>query len=379
MTTDHRHPDAETLLSLLIDNVTDYAIFLLDPEGNVASWNAGAARIKGYTAAEILGRHFSSFYTPEDRAAGVPGAVLHLARVTGRYAGEGWRVRQDGSRFWASVVITALTDERGVFRGFGKVTRDMTARREAEQVELRLMAEQTARLAAEATNHAKNAFLASLAHQLQTPLTPLTVGTQSLQRLLAQQKPIPAGLGDTLVTQTARLTTLVQLLVDLSYLDLQRLELHAQPVELTALVAAVLARVQPLTTQHQLRFVPAPAVVVEADPERLGLVLVALLTNAIKYTPRGGDISVQVDAEEETVLLSVQDPGIGIAPADQERIFQRYERAGAGELQDADGLGLGLYVSRELIARHGGQLWCTSSLGQGATFFLRLPRRRLQR
>jgi PAS domain S-box-containing protein len=138
---------------LLIESVEDYAIFMLDTDGRVATWNLGAEKIKGYTASEIVGRHFSAFYPDEDRSAGKPERALEAVRTVGRYEDEGWRVRKDGSRFWANVVMTALRDPDGRLRGFGKVTRDLTSRRQAEQTELALMREQAARLAAEATEN----------------------------------------------------------------------------------------------------------------------------------------------------------------------------------------------------------------------------------
>ncbi len=121
---------ADMRYRLLIEGVTDYAIFSLDAQGNITSWNSGAQRIKGYTADEIIGQNFSRFYTPEDRAAGMPQKVLNTATETGHFSGEGWRLRKDGSRFWASVVVTAIRDEGGTLTGFSKVTRDITERQE---------------------------------------------------------------------------------------------------------------------------------------------------------------------------------------------------------------------------------------------------------
>ena len=136
---------SEERYHLLVASVRDYAIFHLDPAGHITSWNAGAERIKGYRAAEILGEHFSRFYPPEAIAAGTPEAALRTAAVAGRWEGEGWRLRQDGSRFWADVVITALRDEAGDLVGYAKVTRDLTERRAAEEARAALLAEQAAR------------------------------------------------------------------------------------------------------------------------------------------------------------------------------------------------------------------------------------------
>src|SRR5437763_1838989 len=148
-------------LRLLIDNVQEYAIFLLDESGHILSWNAGARRIKGYSAQEIIGKHFSIFYPDEDLAWDKPGHELEVAKREGRFEDEGWRLRKDGTRFWASVVITALYDEQGALRGFGKVARDLTERRNSELV--------------------KDRFISNAAHELRTPLS-VIIGLSSYLR-----------------------------------------------------------------------------------------------------------------------------------------------------------------------------------------------------
>src|SRR5262249_51200567 len=176
---DPRHPNpdplkpSEEIYQHLVESVRDYAIFLLDPQGVIQTWNTGAERIKGYRAEEVIGRHFSHFYTPEDRQTGKPQQSLHAAREVGRFEAEGWRVRRDGSRFWANVVVTALRDPHGGLRGFAKVTRDLTERVRAEEQARRLAAAQAARTEAEAASRRKDEFLSMLAHELRNPLTPL--------------------------------------------------------------------------------------------------------------------------------------------------------------------------------------------------------------
>jgi PAS domain S-box-containing protein len=164
---------SEERFRLMVDNVSDYAIFMLDPEGHIASWNAGAMRIKGYQPADILGKHFSIFYCPEDLAAGTPAAELRAAIRAGRIETEGWRVRRDGSLFWANVVITAIYDEHRVLRGFAKVTRDMSERKRLEQLEL--------------SSRRISEFLATLAHELRNPLAPVrnAIGVMRLEHDIA--------------------------------------------------------------------------------------------------------------------------------------------------------------------------------------------------
>jgi PAS domain S-box-containing protein len=185
---------SEERYRLLVESVKDYAIYMLDPEGHVVTWNEGAQRIKGYTAEEILGRHFSAFYPPEDGAAGKPQRLLEAAARDGRVEDETWRVRKDGSRFWADVVVTALRDPEGRLRGFAKVTRDLTERRRNEEQARQLAREQIARAAAEEQVQARDQFLSIASHELRTPLHPLQLQIQLLLRLaragtLASQPP----------------------------------------------------------------------------------------------------------------------------------------------------------------------------------------------
>ena len=159
----------EERFRLLVESVKDYAIFMLDPSGHVTTWNAGAERIKGYTAEEIIGKHFSIFYPPEDVAAGKCERELEVATREGRFEDEGWRVRKDGSRFWANVVITALRNPQGALIGFAKVTRDLTERRQAEE-NLRALAAEKAALAEKSRiQEFQERFLAILGHDLLNP------------------------------------------------------------------------------------------------------------------------------------------------------------------------------------------------------------------
>jgi PAS domain S-box-containing protein len=234
--TDHRLAEetlrrSEEMFRLLIDSVQDYAIYMLDPEGRVSSWNHGAQRIKGYTPEEIIGKHFSVFYTPEDRAAGKPEHNLELARTEGRMEEEAWRVRKDGTRFWANVVITAVHDDSGELRGFAKVTRDVTARREAEETRRSLYEQREARLraeeekhraemsfrAAQEANRAKDEFLMTLSHELRTPMTAIVGWSRMLPGIPPNDPMFPEA-----VRSIARSATLQAKLID-DVLDVSRI------------------------------------------------------------------------------------------------------------------------------------------------------------
>ena len=368
---------------LLVASVEDYAIFLLDPDGYVRSWNAGARRIKGYEASEIVGQHFSRFYTPEDAAAGRPLTLLSAAVAAGHVEDEGWRVRKDGSHFWASVVLTALRDDNGRLVGIAKVTRDLTERRLAEEERARLLAEEraarAAAAAAEEALRARDTFLAIAAHELKTPVTALRGIAQLLLRRQARGRLDPADLVVRLrriEEATARLATLVEELLDVARLRGGQLPLTSAPLDLVALTADAVARAREgdegtdrvaLSTEMGL----APIV---GDAGRLEQVLTNLLDNALKYSSAGDPVAVVVRAAGDGVQVSISDTGIGLPPGAAEAIFMPFGRAANAAASGVPGLGLGLYICRTIAARHGGRLWAESAgEGQGATFHLWLP------
>jgi PAS domain S-box-containing protein len=357
-------------LRLFIESVKDYALLMLDPRGHIVSWNQGAERIKGYQAEEILGRHFSCFYPPEDVARGKPQEALRVAAREGRFEEEGWRVRMDGTRFWASVIITALYDESGQLRGFGKVTRDFTSRKHAEeQRELQRLREAV---------RARDEFLSVVSHELKTPLTPLQLKLTGLLR--AAEKDPGASLPGTRVArelevarqQVRKLAELIDGLLDVSHLSVGMLELHRTRVDFSALVREVVVRYEPQAAQAGCHIGVEAAAPVEGtwDRSRLEQVTTHLLTNALKYGA-GKPIHVRVSAEGGQAVLSVRDEGIGIAPEDHSRIFDRFVRAVPD--RNYGGLGLGLFIAHQVIEAHGGSLHVESALGRGSTFTVRLP------
>jgi PAS domain S-box-containing protein len=368
----------EELYRLLVESVKDYAIFMLDPSGHIATWNEGAERIKNYAGDEIIGRHFSVFYTPEDVAAGKPERLLRAAAADGRVEDEGWRVRKDGSRFWADVVITALYDRESRLRGFGKVTRDLTARRQAEEQTRELAVEQAARRAAEAGVQARDRFLSIASHELRTPLNPLLINIQilaraardgSLQDRLAGRA---AGMLEACERQVKVFTRLVNDLLDISRIAAGRLELRLAEVDLAAVVREVAAGFGPTLAEAGCPLTlraDAPAVG-RWDRARLEQVVTNLVSNAVKYGRRR-PVEVTVTAEGGAARLTVRDHGIGIAPEDRERIFGRFERAVSAT--EYGGLGMGLYIVRQLVGALGGSVRVESEPGQGAAFTVELP------
>jgi len=540
----------EQIFRLLVESVADYAIFLLDPAGHVQSWNEGARRIKGYLAGEIIGEHFSRFYTPEDAQSGKPKRGLRAATVDGRWADEGWRVRKDGSRFWASVVITALRDPAGQLIGFAKVTRDLTERKRAEDERSALLVrEQAARAAAEAalarlgaveavteaalahlalddllpemlarirdvlavdtavillldetepdtlvaraavgleaevergvrvslgygfagrvaaerrplvlgdldhtsvvnpllrekglgallgvpllvegrvlgvlhvgTLHphrfdaedvdlvqlvadrvalaveqqrlhaaavaaeaqvrARDTFLSVAAHELRTPVTALKASAQLMQRQQERGVLDQARLDEHIArlnTAANRLAALTTDLLDVARLRTGQLPLALAPVNLAGLVGEMVARMrETLEGRRQVTLAVAEGVVpVVADAARLEQVLTNLLDNAAKYSPESSPIAVTVRPAAGGVQISVRDEGIGLPPGSTDLIFEPFGRAPNATARRLPGLGLGLYICRSIVTRHGGQLWAESAGdGRGTTFHVWLP------
>jgi PAS domain S-box-containing protein len=354
---------------LLVEAVTDYAILMLAPDGTIISWNAGAERIKGYRAEEAIGRHFSIFYTAEALARGHPAHELEVARAEGRFEEEGWRVRKDGTQFWASVVITALYGERGELHGYGKVTRDMTERRLAEE------AEREARDAAERASRAKTEFLSGMSHELRTPLNAVLGFAQvlALDALTPEQHEAVRQItkaGDLLLG-------LVDELLDISRIEAERMTVSLEPVHVGPLILQCLELIEPIAAEYRVRVIAPPreagAVHAVADQQRLKQVVMNLLSNAVKYNRPGGTAHVGVASVGEHVRISVADTGSGIDAADLERLFVPFERLGAGE-RGISGTGLGLALSKRLVELMHGTLIVESTPEQGSTFTIELQR-----
>jgi PAS domain S-box-containing protein len=363
------------LYRLLVESVRDYAIFLLDPTGHVMTWNPGAQQFKGYAAHEIIGRHFSVFYPAEDVAADKPGWELEVAAREGRLEDEGWRLRKDGSRFWANVVITALRDSSGTLAGFAKVTRDLTERREAEQ---RAIADAHRLANAEAANRAKAEFLASMSHELRTPLNAIA----GYADLLA------AGIGGPVTEQQRQylqrirgsqqhLLAIINDILNFSRVEAGQLTYDLAPVSLGAVVDAALPMMEPLAAAKELRVarIRGPDVVAHADRARVEQILLNLLSNAVKFTAAGGHIELACEVAGDRAMLRVRDDGIGIEPENLESIFEPFVQVGRSLSSPHEGTGLGLAISRDLARAMGGDLTVESTPGAGATFTLALPRR----
>ena len=352
--------ESEERLRLLIESVQDYAIFMLDPEGHVMSWNNGAKRIKYYTEAEILGAHFSIFYPPESLSIGLPASLLREALQKGRAEDEGWRVRKDGTRFWGNVIITALYGEKNELRGYAKITRDLTDKRQSE--------------ALREAGKRKDVFLATLAHELRNPLAPLLTAVDMLQRVPENQQMVTQ-LADILQTQVGQMSHLIDDLLDMARITAGKIVLQKVRVLLFSVIETAVQSVMPALTErgHELVMegVDQP-VEIDADPHRLTQIITNILSNAAKYTPPGGRIVLTVPPlEAGHVELRVRDNGIGIPRALRSSIFELFDQGASGS---TDGLGIGLTIVKSLTELHGGSVSVTSDgEGCGSEFVIRLP------
>ena len=363
---------AENQYRRLIEGVTDYAIYSLDYSGHVTSWNSGAQRLKGYKADEIIGQHFSKFYTPEDAANGLPARVLEIASREGHFEGEGWRVRKNGERFWSSVVVTPIRDEGGELIGFSKITRDVSDRKAMLDQIQRHSQELEARVKErEQTNAELEAFSYSVSHDLRAPLRAIEGFSDIIMEEYAGKLPpeVKEHLQQ-IVAAAARMNRLVQDL--LNYSRLSRIELQAVPVNVRAAVMDACNQLDP-ELRSKVTVLADSNLKVRAQGAVLRQVLFNLLSNGLKFTKPGSPPKVEVKALEQDgfVQVQVKDEGIGIAPQHRERIFRVFERLHNAE--EYPGTGIGLAIVKRGITGMGGTVGLKSELGKGSTFEIHLP------
>ena len=390
--------DAESF-RLLVASTIDYAIFLLDPDGHVASWNIGAERIKGYRADEIIGKHFSVFYPPLAVESGWPAHELDEAARLGRFEDEGWRVRKDGTRFWANVVITALRDQTGELRGFAKVTRDITERKAHEERieelsrELQRRVEELDGINRELSqkNREVENFVYSVSHDLRAPLVNLQGFSHELKltsdtlRALVAAPAVPsevqvraAALIDDEMAESIsyisnavrHLGTIIDGLLRLSRAG--RIEYQVARVDTGALVAEVLSAIHNTVEQSCARIEIGPLPTIHADRNAVGQVFANLIGNAVKsFDPaRPGVLQISATRDDPPVFV-VRDNGVGIPEDYRPKMFQAFQHV---HQPHARGEGMGLAIVRRIVERHGGRIWFESAAGVGTTFYFTVGR-----
>lgn len=380
----------------LVQNVVDYAIFALDKSGYVSTWNAGAQRIKGYSSEEILGQHFSKFYSEQDILRGHPQHELKVAAVNGRFEEEGQRVRKDGTLFWANVVITALFDKNKNLTGFLKVTRDITERKKSEEalkkmnteLELRVL-ERTSQLAlrekelkfakeqAEKANQAKSTFLANMSHEIRTPLGAILGFSEMIfEEGVSQEEKETAK--EAIGRNGQLLMNLINDILDLAKIEASKMELEKESIQFAQLKQELISTFQAPSRNKgvdlQVEFSSDLPEQFVSDTVRLKQILYNLIGNAVKFTHQGSVLVKARRRGSDHVCFSITDTGIGISEEQQGILFSPFQQADSSITRSFGGTGLGLILSRNLAQALGGDLdLTTSELNQGSTFTLTLP------
>jgi PAS domain S-box-containing protein len=359
---------SEERLSLLVHGVKDYAILMLDTEGRVTTWGDGAERIKGYRADEIIGQHFSKFYEPEDLEQDKPSRELKIAAEQGRFEEEGWRVRKDGSRFWASVIITALRDKSGQLCGFGKVTRDISERKRAEEQLVRTVAE------LKRSNDELGQFAYVASHDLQEPLRMVASYTQLLAKRYKGRLDADA---DEFIAYAVDGSNRMQGLIQ-DLLAYSRAGTNGKPllkISTEKVLNAALANLRTTIQESGAGVTHDALPAITTDDGQLAQVFQNLVGNAIKY--RSAEVPrVHVSAKKnggKEWIFSVRDNGLGIDQQYFERIFVLFQRLHGRET--FEGTGIGLAICKKIVERLGGRIWVESQPEKGSIFYFALPER----
>ncbi len=362
----------------MVESVQDYAIFFMDADGYIQTWNRGAQKTKGYRPSEIIGKHFSNFYMQKDIEDKKPERELKIAKEVGRVEDEGWRVRKDGSKFWANVVITALYDDEGELQGFAKVTRNLTERKEHEdslQAANRLLLEQQKEL--QRLNEAKDDFISLASHQLRTPATAI----KQLLGLLIEGfgGPMPENILNIIektYESNERQIEIVNNLLQVAQMDAGKVVLRKKAHDLNALLlslqkqySGVLAdKGQSLKLSRQ-----SGALLGYIDEQYFRMAIENILDNASKYSDEGDEIEIIAEAGNQYVHIAIKDSGVGISPEDIPKLFEKFQRISNDMSHRVSGSGLGLYWVDKIIDLHNGKIDVESQPGVGSTFHIYIP------
>lgn len=354
------HPaESDLLLKGIIEALTEYAIFMIDANGRILTWNTGAERLKGYQAEEVVGKHIRMFYLPEDQKAGRPEKSLAQAKSEGKAEDEWWRVKKDGSKIWATVSITVVKDSSGRTAGYLKVIRDITERKTYEQ-------------SLQAALHSREEVLAFVSHDLRNPLGVVMMSANLLDRksqdaqVKQQTKKI--------MTAGKRMNRLIEDLLDLSRLDSGHFTLNQATRCGKELVDEVVDLMRPYAEEKSIQLevdYGTGDFTLRCDHDHLVRVFANLLGNAIKFTPEDGIVGLSIRVLDGDVLFSVSDTGPGIAEHHIPHVFDRYWQA---KKTAHKGAGLGLSIAKGIVEAHGGKIWVESQFGEGCRFYFTIPR-----
>lgn len=369
----------EELYRSMVENVEDYAIYMLDAEGRIESWNIGAERTEGYKAGEIIGQHFSIFFIDEDVVKGLPARELERARREGKSRTEGWAVRKGGSRFWSDWTLTAIRNRAGEIRGFCKMAHDVTARKQAQDEIQRLKNEleerirrRTAQL--EASNKELEAFSYSVSHDLRAPLRHISAYAGILRE--EGEGALPPGTRvylDKISNSAERMARLIDDLLNFSRVG--RAALQLKPVNLRQLVEEARLELRDEAGNRHIEWTIGHLPVTQGDPVLLRQVWINLISNAMKYTRHRQQSRIEIGCSEteNEIVCFVRDNGAGFDRHFAQKLFGIFQRLHSET--EYPGTGIGLAIVRRVIHRHGGRVWAEGTLGEGATFYFALPRR----
>jgi PAS domain S-box-containing protein len=363
----------------MVESVKDYAIYMLDPAGRVISWNAGAQRLQGYSVEEIMGQHFSRFYSGQQKSARQPENELMEAAAKGRFEEEGARFRKDGSQFWASVIINAVRNTQGELIGFSMVTRDITARKQAEQSIQKLNAELKQRAdLLEVANKELESFSYSVSHDLRAPLRHIHGFVDLLQKNPALETDSSAQRYMGVIAKAARE---MGILIDdlLAFSRTGRAEMHPVRIDMNQMVGQIIRDFAMDTEGRTVTWNVKPMSAAPGDPALIRLVWANLIGNAVKYTGPRPDAKIEVGqltgdqdkSDGREFIYYVRDNGVGFDMQYAAKLFGVFQRLHRSE--DFEGTGIGLANVQRIILRHGGRVWAEAKVGEGATFFFSLP------
>jgi PAS domain S-box-containing protein len=359
---------SEDRFCLLANGAQDYASFLLNPLGRIMSWNVGAERMNGYKAEEIIGKHFSCFYSVDAITQGKPEWELRTAIEQGYIEDQGWRIRKDGQKFWATDAITALFDKDGSLRGFGKVMKDMTEHKNLydKNIELQNAAK------------AKDRFLANMSHELRTPLN----GIIGFAEFLVDGKPGAVNpkqkeyLED-ILKSGKHLLQLISDVLDLVQVGVGKMELNPERFSLSKAVEEVYSVAKLIAQKKNIHIgvnVASEIGDVTLDRQKFKQVLFNLLSNAVKFTDEGGNVEiVALLLDHARFQLQVRDTGVGISPKDIKRLFIEFEQIESGTVRRFEGTGIGLALTKKIIEFQEGTIGVESEFGKGSTFTVVMP------
>jgi PAS domain S-box-containing protein len=362
--------DLEDRFDLLIADVREYAIFVVAPDGTIMSWNPGAERLLGYQSTEIVGQHFSRFFSEEDIVSGQPEHELRASRAAGQSDSVCWHVRKDGTRFWCSSTITPLFDENRRLSTFARVMHDLTDA-DAQTAQKKHSDDLVE------SNRGREEFMALLSHELRNPLSPILNALSILQGIKTSD-PLVQQAASVIERQVGHMVRLVDDLLDVSRIGKGKLRLVKEPVELRVIVNRAVESARPLIEARKHEFsvkLPMKPLWIDADAGRIEQVFVNLLHNAANYTNPSGLVRVVVSQEADEAVVKVQDNGIGIASETLPHIFKMFSQIDAiNKPRSHAGLGIGLALVGAVVEMHGGSVQARSAgLGEGSDFTVRLP------